>query len=519
MNRFLFLFLLLITACSPQKPLSTLRISFNAFPSTIDPRKAGDFVSSTLICLIYEGLTRCLPDGSVEPAMAERIEMSADQTIYTFHLRSAFWSDGQPVTAYDFESSWKKIIDPQFPSLCTYLFYPIKNSESAAKGEKPLSEVGIHALDERTLQVELERACPYFLSLTAFPSFLPIPVSLTEEDLDQSSARIVNGPFRIEQMTTNSTIYLIKNETFWNRDQIRLDAIQIQILFDETTALQMFERNELDWLGGPLSPFPPDAFEDLRKKEYLSVFPMAATTFCSFNTTLFPLNCIKLRKALSLAINRLEIAKQITRIENSSATQCIPPSLTKRTEKVLYPAYAPIIAQELLQEALEELGLQKIPPLTLTFRKGTTEKQVAQALQKQWQETLNLEIRLLETEVKTHQANLHNRSYEIALYYWIAQYSDPINILERFRERKNPKNYPAWENLAFKQLLECSTLAKTPQERFQRLEEAEEILIEEMPLSPIYHWSNLSLCQKRLKNMHMTPNGGVLFERCWIDEE
>jgi oligopeptide transport system substrate-binding protein len=519
MNRFILLFFLLIGACSPLKPLSTLRIAFNAFPSTVDPRKTGDFVSSTLICLIYDGLTRCLPDGSVEPAIADRIEVSSDQTLYTFHLRPSIWSDGKPVTAYDFESSWKKIIDPQFPSLCTYLFYPIKNAEAAAKGEKALSEVGIHAINKQTLQVELQQPCPYFLSLTAFPSFLPIPFNLAEQDLDQLDSIVGNGPFRIEQMTINSNIYLVKNENFWNRDQIQLDAIYIHILFDETTALQMFERNELDWLGGPFSPLPLDAFEDVQKKENLSIFPMAATTFCSFNTNFFPLNCTKLRKALSLAINRVEIAEKITQMGNSTATRCIPPTLMGGKDKILYPAYDPAKARILLQEALQELQFQTIPPLKLSFRNRTIEKQVAQALQKQWQETLGLKIQLLEMEVKTHQTHLHNRTYEIALCNWIAQYSDPINILERFREKDNPKNYPAWESISFIQLLEQATAAKFPEARLQCLEKAEALLAQEMPLSPIYHWGNLSLSSKRLKNMQITPNGGVLFERCWISEE
>lgn len=515
MKRYLLLLILFVAACSSPRPPSTLRIAFNVFPATVDPRKSGDFVSATLICLIYEGLTRCLPDGSVELAIADQVEISPDETVYLFHLRPSFWTDGRPVTAYDFENSWKKIVDPKFPSLCAYLFYPIKNSEAAAKGEKPLSEVGIQALDEKTLRVELERPNPYFLSLTAFPSFLPVPSHLSETDLHESTP--VNGPFRIEEMSANSEIVLIKNESFWNRNAILLDEIQIQIVFDETTALQMFERNELDWLGGPFSPLPPDALESIQNKSELHFFPMAASTFCSFNTAIEPLNHPKVRRALALAINRTEIVEKITQMGQIPATRCIPPSLMDGADKILYPAHDPIEAQKLLQEGMEDLHLEVFPPLRLIYRTGQIDKQIAQTLQKHWRDTLGIEIEILQTDFKTHKERLHTRNYDLSLSYWIAQFNDPINILERFRDKNNPKNYPGWENPHFIDLLSQAGLAVEPEKRLQLIEEAEKHFAEEMPLSPIYHWSNPSLCQERLQNIHTTPSGGVLFERCWID--
>ncbi|MBS0625237.1 MAG: peptide ABC transporter substrate-binding protein [Verrucomicrobia bacterium] len=506
---FLALFCLCVAACTAPKPPASLRIAFNIFPSTVDPRKSGDFVSSTLICLIYEGLTRCLPDGNVEPAIAERIEVSEDETVYLFHLRPAFWTDGSPVTAYDFEASWKKIVDPEFPALCAYLFYPIKNCEAAAKGKVGLDEVGIEALDERTLRVELERPNPYFVSLTAFPSFLPVPRGAED-------SWPTNGPFRIERTLANSEIFLVKSESFWNPEGVHLDEIQIQIVYDENTALQMFERGELDWLGGPFSPLPTDAIESLKSREELRFYPMAATTFCSFNTEAPLLSHPKIRRALSLSIDRDEIVEEIMQMGQMSATRCIPPTLMGGENKTLYPAFDPEEAQKLLEEVKEELRLEEIPPFTLLYRTGQVDKQIAQTLQKQWKETLGVTVELLQTDFKTHKEKLHTRSYEISLTYWIAQFNDPINILERFKDKSNPKNYPNWEDARFAALLDRAGAEREPEARLEVIERAEALFAEEMPLAPIYHWSNPSLCHSRLKNIHTTPSGGVLFERAFI---
>ena len=232
--------LLFLSACgSPVSESATLRLSFNTSPATLDPRKSGDFVSSTLIRLIFDGLTRCLPGGDVEPALAQRIDISPDGLLYTFHLRKAYWTDGHPVAAQDFERSWKKILDPSFSSLCAYLLFPIKNAEKCAKGEAPLSEVGIQSIDSRTLRVELERPAPFFLSLTAFPLYLPIP-SHTEQDPKRPP--VCNGPFRIDSLIPNSEIRLVKNRRFWNVGHISLDAIHISVIPDENTAFQMFEQ-------------------------------------------------------------------------------------------------------------------------------------------------------------------------------------------------------------------------------------------------------------------------------------
>ncbi len=515
MTRIFFCLLLLLASCAaPEKP-SSLRIAFQASPATLDPRKANDFISCSLMCLLYEGLMRNCPDGSVEPALAERVEISHDLLVYTFYLRDAFWSDGKKVTAYELEASWKKGIAPEFPSLCAYLFYPIKHAEKALRKEKPLEDVGIRALDEKTFQVELERPCPYFLSLTAFSSFFPIPLDLQENNLDQVRPLVVNGPFCLEMQSTHAKLLLKKNPRFWNRDSIRLEEISIHIVPDETTALHLFERQELDWIGGALSPISLDALSLIKKKRQGQFSPTAATTFCTFNTHKSPFDCKELRQALSLAINREEIIEHITQMGEISATRCLPPALMEGKNKHLYPSYDPKQAQALFSQACLT---KKFPPATLVFKSHPLDKQIAQLLQQQWRKVLGIHIELQEVDVKTHKKLLLSRNYDLSLSNWIAQVNDPINILERFKDLENSKNYPAWQDARFTNLVQAALETTQKEQRLQWIEAAEEVFAQAMPLAPIYHWTSFSLCQPRVKNLYTTPTGGVLFERSWISE-
>lgn len=499
LTRLFALFLLFLASCSsPQKP-NHLRISFNTQPTTLDPRKCGDFASSTLVSMIYEGLTRCMPGGAVEPALAEKFEVSDDGKVYLFHLRRAFWSDGKPITAYDFESSWKKNLNP--PSLSAHLFYPIKNGEKCAKGEVPSSELGVWALDERTLRVELEHPTSYFYSLTAFPSYFPVPSHVDNPE------GISSGPFCIEKMVRNSEISLSKNQKFWNRRKVFLDQIHISIIPEETTALQMFERGELDWVGGALSPLPPDALETIQKRHTIHCIPNAGTTFCTFNTQTAPFQNIHLRRAFSLAIDRTEIVEKIVQFGQIPATRILPPSLAK-THKKLLPLTNKEEAQKEFKKAMEEL--QKIDPLTFYFRTGQIDKRLAQTLQKQWEETLGVTIKLVQLDEKSHAQKLQQRDYQIALTSWIAQFDDPISILERFKNRTNLKNYCGWEDPAYALLLEEAT--QSPR-RIELLETAETLFAEQMPLTPIYHWSSPVLYSPRIQQIGTTPCGGILFDR------
>jgi len=448
--------------------------------------------------MIYDGLTRCVPGGSVEPALAERVDVSWNKKVYTFHLREAYWTDGKPITARDFETSWKEILSP--PSSSAFLFYPIKNAELCAKGQTSIDEVGIQALDDRTLRVELERPTPYFYSLTAFPSFLPVPSHAPDDP------KVCSGPFRIEKMVHNSEIVLKKNYCYWNRPEVFLDEVHISIVHDEMTALQMFERGDLDWLGGSISPLPPDALAKI--KDRIQFVPCAATTLCTFNTKTFPFNNVHLRKAFSYAIDREEIVGQITQGGETPATSILPPSFSRQS----FPLSNPEAARKEFELAMLELQMKphELDSLILYFKPSQIEKRLAQAVQRQWKDVLGIHIQLGLLDVKSHAQRLQSRDYQIALAAWIAQFDDPISLLERFKDEKNLKNYPGWLNPEYARLIDE---AGSSNEREALFEQAEALFANEMPLTPIYHWSSPALASPCIESIPTTPSGGILFER------
>lgn len=490
---------LLFVSCSKSKstPSSTLKLSFNTWPSTLDPRRCADFVSSTLVCMTYDGLTRCLPGGDVELALAKKIEVSSDLLVYTFHLREAFWSDGQPITAYDFEASWKEILNP--PKPCAFLFYPIKNAEKCAKKEVTIDEVGILALDEKTLRVELENPTPYFKNLTAFPSFLCAPSH-------SSGSQVLSGPFLYQRISENHEIVLKKNPFYWNRKNVFLDQVHIAIVPDESTALEMFENGDLDWLGGPLCPLPPDAIDKL--KSQLIFVPNAASTICTFNTQEFPFNNLNLRLAFALSINRDEIVEKVTGAGQVPAKSMLPPAFSKEEYKLTDLERA----KEYFKMGLEELSIQpkQLESLILYYRPTQIEKRLAQTLQRDWFKAFGIQINLVQLDYKSHTHRLQTRSYQLALASWIAQFDDPLSILSRFKDSSHLKNYPGWEDGFYSHLL---NLANTSPNREEVLAQAEKIFEENMPLCPIYHWSSPAICSSKVESIATTPCGGVLFER------
>lgn len=494
----LLICLLILVGCGSQGEKNELKISFNTHPATMDPRKAADFVSSTLVCMIYEGLTRCSPEGGVEPALAERTDISLDGKVYTFHLRKAYWSDGKPITAKDFELSWKQILDP--PGACAFLFYPIKNAELCTKGKSSVEKVGIRALDDKTLCVELERPTPYFYSLSAFPSFLPVPSHAPDQ------TTIYSGPFQIERIVQNSEIALKKNPVYWNEKNISLDAIHISIVADEMTALQMFERGDLDWLGGSLSPLPLDAVEKLQ--DQIQFIPSAASTLCTFNTRTFPFHNSNLRKAFSYSIDRKEIVQQISQVGQIPATSILPPSFSSQT----LPLFDPYAARLYLEKGLSELHITKkeLESICLYSKSNQLDKRLAQILQKQWKDILGITIQLEQLDFKSHAQKLQAKDYQIALASWIAQFEDPVSILDRFKDSANLKNYSGWENSEYVRIL---NEASTSRARKELLEKAENLLADHMPLTPIYHWSLPTICGPRIQKTATSPCGGILFER------
>lgn len=500
----------------------TLRLAIPTDPPTMDPRKGSDVVSSTLHFMLFEGLMRLIQDGSAVPAAAERYELSQDKKRYTFYLREATWSDGSPVTALDFEKSWKNILDPTFPAANAQLFYPIKYAEEAKKGLVPLKQVGVRALDERTLQVDLVRPTPYFLELIAFCVFFPVNHKIDDQNpnwcFQANSMYTSNGPFILKSWKHDSEMVLERNPKYWDKDKTHLQEIHISMIENESTVLQMYEKGELDFIGQYLSPLPIDALPTFHKKGRLKVSPVGGSTICAFNTRAFPFHNLNMRKAFTYAMNRTDIVRNITQLDELPALGAIPPVLKGNRERRFFRDHEIEKARHHFELGLKELGLNKDQlNLHYIYTSNELDLKVAQALQQQWKEAFGITVIL---EGMTHKIlldKLVKRTFTFCQTVWFAQYSDQMNILERYKSRSNVKNYADWENPKFISLLDKSFTAENPRKRLEILEEAEEVFMEDLPVAPIFHRNTISMYKPYVKNIAFTPLGSCLIEYCFID--
>ena len=499
-----------------------LRMNISREPPTMDPRKGSEWVGSAMHFMLFEGLMRLNPDGSLTPAQARSVEISDDRLHYTFHLRGTLWSDGSRVTAKDFELAWKKIIDPQFGAANAHLLFPIKNAEKVKKGELPLDQVGIYSKDDQTFVVVLEKPTPYFLDLISFCIFFPVNHTIDEKNpqwmLDASSQFVSNGPFVLKKWKHNQEIVFEKNKSYWEASSIDLDQVHVSMITDENTALNMYQSGQLDIIGMVVSPIPTDALHHFYEKGFVKNQSAPATTFISFNTGRYPFNNKHIRKALAYAVNREEIVQNITQLGEKVATNLIPACLHQRSSPSYFDDHDILKAREELMLGFQELGIQDLPKITLEYSQGETHHKIAQVLQEQWKKNLGIHVEIQKFEHKMLLDRLASRTYDLATTYWFAQYKDPMSIFERFKLKKNTKNYPDWENSEYSKLMDQSFYDPTPEKRERTFARAEAILIEEMPLTPLYHWQTSFMMKDHLGFKSLTPEGAFDYSRIYVKE-
>ncbi len=506
--------LLMCFSCTrpPDKPPLPKKICTNFLyePLSIDPRKRTDPFSSSLHFMLYEGLMRLEPDGSLSFGIAKSVHISKNRLIYTFRLKKSFWSSGAPLTAHDFEASWKSLLSPDFPSPASHLLFPILHAKRAKQGDYELSSIGVHASDDHTLIVELEKPLPYFLELTAFATYFPVPMGGREvQPWKEGKEMVTNGPFQMVSWRDNYEIAVRKNPYFWNAKKVNIEKICIKLISEEKTVLHLFEKGALDWVGGLTSPLPIDSIPSLIKANTLRVHPIAGTNLCSFNTKDPFFGNRHIRRAFAYAINRKLIIQHVTQMFDQVATGPVPPVLKNGCESNFFTDGDSEKAKQELKIGLGELGIEKqqFQPPTYLFFASELQRRIAQVLQSQWKEVLGVEVPLRSMEIKSFLEKLRTKEFAFAQMSWIAQFYDRMSFLERFITKDSSRNYGCWENPQFQELIEKSFFSVSKKEREELLNQAEQVLAEEMPIAPINHYQALYLINPRLRNVEISPLG------------
>lgn len=495
-----------------------LRINIASEPATLDPRRARDLNEVTMCRMLFEGLTRTSKAGKTELALAEAVEISDDGFEYVFHLRKAFWSNGDPVTSYDFANSWKATLSPSFPSDIAYQLYLIQNGQKVKAGEVGIESLGIKTPNSETLIVRLEQPTPYFLEVCSMSSFFPVPKESADKNWSLDPNTFVgNGPFVLTSWSRSDQIVVSKNHRYWESKAVRLQEIDLMMLANDTE-IRMFEEKKLDWAGSPLSTIPVDAVKHLKEANELKVSPLSGTCFIRVNTAdAFRgkqnlLASIACRKSLAMAVDRKGITEHILQGGQTPALSLVPKEMGLFREGY-FSDQNPEEAKLLMADALKEMGTTKehMQPIVLSFIADDRNISIAQAIQKHWETSLGIPVQLEAVEKKVFYQRIRQKDFQLAIGSWIADFNDPINFLEVFKFKLGSTNNTYWENPKYIDLLDRSQLCRDQDERKELLRQGEEILMAEMPIIPIFHYAMNYLEQSGVEDVALSPIGGLDF--------
>jgi oligopeptide transport system substrate-binding protein len=499
-----------------------LRYSAGTEPETLDPRKSTGSPEAIIEAQVFEGLTTLSDLDTPQPAMAEKWEVSADGLVYTFHIRAARWSNGDPVTAHDFEYAWKSALSPELGSKYAYQLFYVKNGEEYNKGTRRADEVGVQAVDDRTLKVTLEKPTPYFLSLTAFHTYYPVHRKTVQENprwATDPKTIIGNGPFKITTWVHNSKLEFAKNEFYWDAARVKLARMDFILTDSATTELAMFENNQLD-LGGnvPVSEIPR-----LQREGKLKIYPLLATYFYCFNVTKPPFDNVKVRKAFTLAIDRAAIVNNVTRGGQKPAMAWVPYGLAdvkagddfRQVGGDFFRDNDVAAAKRLLAEAGYPEG-KGLPPITLIYNTSEGHKAIAEAVQEMWKKNLGVNVSLTNQEWKVFLNSRSKGDYQVARHGWTGDYLDPMTFIDMFTDGSG-NNDAQYKNPAYDDLVRQAMESNDQSLRLRLMHQAESILMDDAVLAPVYFYTNAVLIKPKVKGYVRSVTGLFYFKEAYIE--
>lgn len=498
-----------------------------AEPKSLDPSIATDLYATESLVNCMEGLTRIEQgeDGKdiIKAAGAEKWDVSEDKTVWTFHLRDYQWSDGKAVTAKDFEFAIKRALKPETGSTYAFILYPIKNAQAYNNGKAKAEEVGIKAIDDKTVEFTLEKACPYFLDLTYFKVMYPQREDIVTAQGDkfgtEANTLVFNGPFILKNWAHQSKMEFEKNPTYWDKDSVKLEKLTLNIIKDETARMNSLFNGTIDSAG-------------VSKQEWIEKFNQSgkfnvlksndpSASYTHFNQKDKYFSNLKIRQAFSLAINREEELKVLYRGLGQPAYGWCPPTLQIGGEdfrdkvgieplkkfKDEHPD-----AKALLIEGLKEIGADPDPAkMDITaLQSGTTarDREIAEYRQQAFKKVLGIDMKAEYVEWPVFQKRTDDFEYQMASVGWTGDYNDPNTFFDMFMTGANIVA-TGWSNQKYDDLIKAAADTTDPEKRTEFFKQAEQILlVDDAVIAPIYYRMKNTYRSKFL-NRVMSPLFGA----------
>ncbi len=509
-----------------------LRLGNGAEPQDLDPQTITAFTDQCLALALFEGL--CALDeksSQAVPAAAEKWEVSADGLVYTFHLRAGLlWSNGEQLTADDFVQSWRRVLSPALGAEYAYLLFPVKNAEAFNAGKltdpaRPalsgVERVGFSAPDARTLVITLERPTPYLPALTAQPPWFPINPRVVQKFglLDQRGTAwtrpgnlVGNGPFVLTEWAPNARVVTSKNPRYWDAANTRLNGI----IFYPTENMDVDERNFRAGQQHLSYELPLAKVDGYRRDDpaKLRLDPFLETFFLRFNVTRPPLDQPKVRAALSRAIDRDSLSRNVLRGSRLPAHHYTPPDCAGYTSRAaVIDDFA--AARQLLADAGFPGG-KGFPTLEVQIRNDEIHAKILEAIQAMWQRELGITITIAPVEQKTWVQNQQTLNYAISTARWVGDFVDPVTFLDMF-VGGGTNNWTGWANPAYDRLIAAAAATPDPRARYELFQQAEALLLADGPVAPVFFGVRSYLISPAVKNWEPALLGFHQYKKVYLE--
>ena len=498
-----------ICTSTPAAAEKVLRIANLSEPESLDPHKTSTVVEHNILDNLFEGLMVLDPSGGVALGVAERFSISEDGLTYTFRLRdNAKWSNGEPVTAGDFVYSLRRIEDPKTHSQYAEVLYPIKNAQEVNTGKAALTELGVVAPDARTVEITLKAPTPYFLQLLTHTSSLPVnekEVTRLGEEWLKPGKMVSNGAYMLDDVKPNSHVRIVKNPHYWDAARVTIDAVVFDPSEDLAALLKRYRAGEFD----VLRDVPSNQLGWLRQNmpKELRIAPYAGIYYYPMNTTKPPFDDRRVRVALSMAINRELLVEKVTTAGELPAYGFVPDGTADYTpRRVAWRTMSQAEREAAAQKLMTEAGYGPNTPLRFQLAYNTLEnhKRIAIAVAAMWKK-INVSVELVNSEFKVHTSNMRIGNFQMGRAGWIADYNDAQSYLFLSQTSTKQQNYSRFSNPEYDALMDRASLTSDVRKRAALLEQAEAILLEELPVIPIYFYVSKHLVSTKILGWHDNP--------------